>query len=808
MRNSESTSVLMEAILSTAADAIISIDTKGTILSFNKSACDMFGYSAGKILGKNIKILMNNDNQQTHDRYLSEYGRTGKRHMIDTSREEIAVRSNGETFPIDLSISEVKTESEHLYTAFIRDITERKQDEIELREAKLRAEETSKMKSEFLANMSHEIRTPMNGVIGTTGLLLETKLSNEQRHYADTIMSSADALLTLINDILDFSKIEAGKMEFEEVNFNIQTLIQDVLELLSLKCSDNDVELLFQIKKNTIRNVVGDPGRVRQIITNLLSNAVKFTEKGHILLNISSEQSDNGRVVFQIEVQDTGIGIPEDKHALIFNKFDQADNSTTRKFGGTGLGLSICKSLSGLMGGEIGIKSKLGEGTTFWVTISLKENFDAQKEEFSQDLHIIADRKILCVDDNPLANKITSDYLREYGSIVTSVSRGSEALEELKLAAKNGNPYDMIIIDHDMPELNGEMLASLIQSENDISNTAMLLVASSPMSGNSKQIKELGFAGYLYKPLFPKDITDVTIKILKAHKDKKKIPLITKHSILKEGTQNHKIVDFHNNHLLLVEDNPVNKMVATTILEKAGCTITPAGNGYEAISMYKQHKFDLIFMDCQMPEMGGLEASTRIRQLEKDRNLPRIPIIAFTANAMQGDREECIEAGMDDYISKPVTQDSMHEMLVKWISPNHTKSRKFQSNNQSDKMMQTSEKVKTIDYDILNDLKLLTNGEHIEILRLFMNMTMENIPSITAAVEKRDFISLKRETHFFKSSIQQVGALRLGELILKLEKYCDDKKSTDIDKVLHDFISQSEIVMSELEKYIKHEIAA
>ncbi|MCK5424421.1 MAG: PAS domain S-box protein, partial [Emcibacter sp.] len=436
----EITSLRMEAILSSAADAIITINNRGSILSFNQSACTMFGYRHGEILGQNIKILMDTDNKKAHDGYLSKYNVTGKKHMIDNTREEMAVRRNGEFFPMDLSVSEVKTEGEPIYTAFIRDITERKQAENDLRLAKLQAEETSKMKSEFLANMSHEIRTPMNGVIGTTGLLLDTKLTTEQRHYAETTMGSADALLSLINDILDFSKIEAGKMDLEEVDFNIQILMQDILEAMAFKCTDKDIELLFYFDSDVVKNVIGDPGRVRQIVTNLLSNAIKFTEEGHIALNVYCQELADGHVNFHIEIEDTGIGIAPDKQKLIFNEFDQADNTTTRKFGGTGLGLSICKSLAKLMGGEVGLESDLGKGSTFLVAITLKNNTDMVEEFEAIDHNLIANSKILSVDDSGLANKIIYDQLNPLGSIVTCVSSGAEAIEKLKDAVEKGEP--------------------------------------------------------------------------------------------------------------------------------------------------------------------------------------------------------------------------------------------------------------------------------------------------------------------------------------------------------------------------------
>ncbi len=793
-KNAESATVRMEAILSRAADAIITVDQKGHILSFNKSACVIFGYKSDEILGKNIKILMDAQNQKTHDGYLCKYKNTGKKHMIDKTREEMAIRKNGDTFPMDLSVSEVKLDGDHIYTAFIRDITERKQTESDLRDAKNKAVETSKLKSEFLANMSHEIRTPMNGVIGTTGLLLDTDLTTEQRHYAETTMGSADALLILINDILDFSKIEAGKMDLEDVEFNIQTLMQDALEVQTLKSVDKDVELLFHFNNDVIPNVKGDPGRVRQIVTNLLSNAIKFTEKGHILLEVSCDKKEDNKIRFRISVKDTGIGIATDKQCLIFDKFDQADNSTTRKFGGTGLGLSICKSLAELMGGEIGLESELGQGSTFWITITLEENFNIVEDIDNIDSNLISKSKILSVDDNDLANQIIFEQLNSFGATATCVSSGAEALEKLKDAAALGEPYDLMITDYCMPELNGEILAKLVKSEEDIAKTKLVLVTSAPVSGNGNRLKNIGFDGYLLKPLFPKEIINISSIVLSAQKTGKTIPLITRHNMMKGEVKDQTPIYFKHKYILLAEDNPVNKMIATTMLENYGCVVTPAGNGIEAINMFNLQKFDLIFMDCQMPEMGGLEATMRIRDIEKSKGLVRTPIIAFTANAMDGDQEECLNAGMDDYISKPVGQNSLQNILTKWLTME-----KEASPKQSISKLPS---LKNIDQDILNNLKAITNGQHMDILQTFIDISAVTIPAINDAIKNSDLIALQKEAHYFKSSSQQIGAINLSKIIIELENKAKNKDLNNITEIQTEFLEQSNSVIEDLRAYI------
>ena len=518
---------------------------------------------------------------------------------------------------------------------------------------------------------------------------------------------------------------------------------------------------------------------------------------------VTCREMDAGLVMFRLEVEDTGIGIAQDKQRLIFNKFDQADNSTTRKFGGTGLGLSICKSLTGLMGGEIGLESELDKGSIFWATINLKQNSKVVEKIDYIDSSIIAKSKILSVDDSNLANQVISEQLKPFGCSLTCVSSGVEALEELLDAAAKGEPYDLMITDYCMPELNGEMLAKLVKSEKDISDTLMVLVTSAPVSGDGLKMKSVGFSGYLLKPLFPRQIINISSILLGARDANKNLPLITRHNIIKGEIKEETKVTFSHKHILLAEDNPVNKMITTIILENHGCIVTPAGNGIEALNMFDLHKYDLIFMDCQMPEMGGLEASTKIREIEQKKDLSRTPIIAFTANAMDGDREECIAAGMDDYISKPVAKDAILKILERWL---------VESKQPQQTVLETIGPVhaqkQVIDYDILDNLKEITKGQHILILKSFLEMSLETIPAITNAINRNDAKALKREAHYFKSSSLQVGASKLNELIIELENFGNNKSLIGIESLHDKFVAHSDEVIDELQKYISKEIAA
>ncbi|MEX0297838.1 MAG: ATP-binding protein, partial [Kordiimonas sp.] len=371
----------------------------------------------------------------------------------------------------------------------------------QLIDATKKAESATRMKSEFLAVMSHEIRTPMNGIMGTTDLLLETELSGTQRKYAKTTMSSAEALLGLINDILDFSKIEAGKLSLEEVPFDMQHVAEDVVDMIARKCDANDVELLLDYAPGTARHVLGDPGRVRQILLNLMSNAVKFTSKGYILMRIQSRSGDNGDLEFRVEVKDTGIGIPEDKHDTIFNKFDQADQSTTRKYGGTGLGLSICQRLTSMMGGHIGLDSEEGKGSTFWFTMSLKASDDYAP--VNEDMLVdggLKGSKLLIVDDNEVARKILREQLKSKQAEVSLVENAKQALDGLRSDAKKGKPFDIAIVDYRMPGMDGKALVQAIKADDTIKDTAIVMITSSPVRGDGVEMHDLGVAGYLVKP--------------------------------------------------------------------------------------------------------------------------------------------------------------------------------------------------------------------------------------------------------------------------------------------------------------------
>lgn len=671
----------------------------------------------------------------------------------------------------------------------------RQQMQQELVVAKEKAEKATTMKSEFLANMSHEIRTPMNGVIGTTGLLLDTKLTEKQRYYAKTTMQSAEALLELINDILDFSKIEAGKLDLEKVPFDMQRLATEVAEVLAFKCREKNVEFLLHFPRNTVRYVIGDPGRVRQILLNLLSNAVKFTDEGHVLLTIKSEGTEDGQIAYSITVEDTGVGIEPEQINKIFNQFDQADTSTTREYGGTGLGLSISQNLSQLMGGGISVESTHGKGSAFTFTIVVEpDKTDAGRADLLPDIGLLKPLRVLAVDDSEISITIVKEQLEDYVDEVTTVTSAAEALVLLRSAVVAEKSYDIVLTDFCMPRMDGSMLAEQIRSDAMLKDVVLVLMTSAPKKGDGSAVLGRGFTGYLTKPIFPNEIPLVLAASYVEAKQNSSQKLVTRHSLKDNSERIHNSLSLQNTHILLTEDNAVNRMVAESILGQFGCFITPAGNGKEALELVMKREFDLIFMDCQMPEMDGFEASSRIRAHEEKYNLPRTPIVAFTANAMEGDRQRCLDAGMDDYMSKPVKQEVMETILLKWLSS---------------KVKDESIEVPSsqIDQVAIETLKQLTDGQHLDIIESYLDFARGAIDDIIKAVENGDLKTVRDQAHGLKASSKQLGAMQLGDLAGELEMRSLSGELGDVELLIREFGDIGVSVLAEFETYLSEERA-
>jgi two-component system, sensor histidine kinase and response regulator len=774
---------LMASIVETAPDAILTIDHGGRVTEFNPAAEAMFGYAKRDSVGKHLEELIA---QLSRYDTLNELFTSNAVPFVRCSQEAAAVRSDGTEFPAELTITSVERAGlSPLYVGFLRDLTSRKLAEETLRQAAETAQAASRAKSEFLANMSHEIRTPMNGVIGMTELALDTDLTPRQREYLGLVKSSADSLLTVINDILDFSKIEAGKLSLDPTPFALRNALDETLQALAMRAHAKGLELACRIAPEVPDAVIGDLGRLRQVVVNLVGNAIKFTERGEVVASVSLEASGDETVQLKVAVADTGIGISVQNMRAIFRPFEQADGSTTRRFGGTGLGLTISSKLVELMGGQISVQSEIGVGSTFWFTVKL--GLQSQNGSGCGDIEVplLEGLPVLIVDDNATNRLILEEVVRSWGARPTAVDCGPAALEELQRAVPRHEPFPIVLVDGMMPGMDGLDLAGLIRATPAIADVRILLLTSAGHPEDTTRCRALDISACLTKPVRQSELFDALMKGMSFWNRAERVrPL--RHAA---DDRISPLPELEHLHILLAEDHPVNQKVAVRMLQHQGHSVAVVADGRQALAELDAGEFDVVLMDLQMPEMDGFEALRAIRDRETHTGR-HVTVIALTAHAMQGDRERCLEAGFDGYLPKPIRQADLHKALEALARGSDSDGK---DPNQS----------------IIMGLSEICGGDDDfarELAEMFLESAPRTIADIETALESGDLHALTNQAHALSGISRTIGAKNLAGVAAQLEAAGRASSLTAAVKLGPGLVAAWEQARSALEQLLPVEI--
>ena len=760
-------------ILDSIEEGYFEVDLAGNLSFVNDSMCRICGFPRNEIIGNSYRKLMDND---TARRVFSVFNTVFKTGNPDKGFDWELIQKNTEKRPIEGSISLMKDSKGQPigFRGVLRDISHRKEAQ-ELHKTMVKAEAQNRAKSEFLAHMSHEIRTPLNGMIGMTEIALDTQLTSEQREIMTTVYRESENLLGLINGILDFSKLESNRLEIENIPFDLKVLMEDISCSFAVMAKKKDLELIMYVSPEMPTRLMGDPGRLRQILANLLSNALKFTEKGEILLKAEYLEGLGQKTRARFLVKDTGIGIPWDKQGTIFESFTKADSSTTRKYGGTGLGLSISKRLTSLMGGQMGVESKQGEGSTFWFTAVFAHQDEPDMRPVTEDVDL-SGIKVLVVDDNISARSTFASYLKAWGCIPLEATSALEALDILRDRSRSGEQIGLVITDSHMPVMDGFTLAERIRTQKTFKDIPIIMLTPSGSIGDGLRCSHSGIRGYLPKPVRNEELHRVITGVLKHGDICPAIPsgkLITRYTLAEENRPS-------GMHILLADDYPTNQQVANRHLTQAGFSVDIVDDGQQALDSYKRSSYNLIIMDIEMPQMDGFTTTRAIREIEErivgdgiHRTPGHIPIIAMTGHAIEGFRERCLAAGMDDFITKPVFRDDLISVVRKWlpqrsieeagpgIIDRNTMRPIDSSTDEADPPLNLNRALDEFDGDRVLLMKLI-NG--------FIDIVRGQISKIRKAISDGDLEVVRSEAHSIKGGAANLTAMDLSEIALCLEK--------------------------------------